>query len=131
MENKGCANCVNQCENLKLCVGCDWAEDSILCLNIGMDIHNYFCANDVLFTSGFWKWDYRVFNHKVTEEEYKDIKKIYPKSMLDKEYKDIDEFKKEFRKIWDDMKDEDKQEYYNIPYFNWDIFEKITWVSKE
>jgi hypothetical protein len=93
---------------------------------------NYFCwskkYNDNMSSR---QKRYRVFNVEVSEEEYNKIKKIYHKLEFDPNENHKASFKTAFKKMWNTLSQKEKQEYFDIPHFNWEGFTFITGVEKE
>lgn len=112
MSNTNCDSC-NYCKNLK------------------MTEYNYFCYSEDKNKDWFQRPRYRVFNVEVWEEEYRKIIKIYNKLDFDKNESYTTRFQTAFKKMRATLSQEKKQEYFNIPHFNREIFTKITGVEKE
>jgi hypothetical protein len=97
-----------------------------------MTEYNYFCwskeYNDV---DSFQQKRYRIFNVEVGEEEYEKVKKKYHKLEFDINESYSTRFQTAFKKMWETLSAEEKQGYYDIPYFNWEGFTFITGVEKE
>ncbi len=97
-----------------------------------MTEHNYFCwSKKYNNENSFQQPRFRVFNVEVGEEEYKKIKKIHHKLEFDPSENYETRFKTAFKKMWDKLSDEEKQEYFDIPHFNWEGFTFITGIEKE
>ena len=93
---------------------------------------NYFCwAEEYDDKNSFQQKRYRIFNTQVTKEEYNNVKKIYSKLEFDKNEDYKTRFKTAFKKMWNKLSKAEKQEYFNIPYFNWEGFTFITGIEKE
>lgn len=92
-----------------------------------MTEYNYFCwSTEYNSDTSFQQPRYRVFNKQVTEEEYDVIKKIYHKLEFDKNYSYDTRFQIAFKKMWSNLTQEQRQEYFNIPHFDWEGFTYIT-----
>ncbi len=95
-----------------------------------MTEYNYFCwskkYND---ENSFQQKRYRVFNVEVGEEEYNQIKKIYHKLEINPDDNNGVRFQNAFKKMWDKLSDEERQEYIDIPHFNAEGFEFITGIN--
>jgi len=97
-----------------------------------MSEYNYFCwSTDFNSDTSFQQKRYRVFNVEVWEEEYNKIKKIYHKLEFDKDEDYKTRFQTAFKKMWNTLLLEEKQEYFNIPHFNREWFTYITGIEKE
>ena len=97
-----------------------------------MTEYNYFCwSENYNDDNSFQQKRYRVFNVEVWKEEYNKINKIYRKLDFDKNESYSTRFQTAFKKMWDKLTQEEKQEYYNIPHFNWEWFTFITGIEKE
>jgi len=93
---------------------------------------NYFCrAKEYDWKNSFQQKRYRIFNVEVTKEEYDKVKKIYYKLDFDENESGSNRFQTVFKKMWDKLTQEQKQEYFDIPHFNWEWFTFITWIEKE
>lgn len=116
MENYSCNSC-NSCYS---------------CRNLKMTEYNYFCwSTEYNSDTSFQQPRYRVFNVEVGEEEYNKIKKIYHKLDLCGNESYENRFQTAFKKMWNTLTQEQKQEYFDIPHFNWEGFTYITGVEKE
>lgn len=97
-----------------------------------MTEYNYFCwskkYND---ENSFQQKRYRVFNVEVGKEEYNKIKKIYHELEFDKSESYTTRFQTAFKKMWDKLSEDEKQEYLNIPHFNWEGFTFITGITPD
>ena len=97
-----------------------------------MTEYNYFCSakkyND---KDSFQQKRYRVFNVEIGKEEYEKINKIYHKLEFDKNELYTTRFQTAFKKMWDKLSDKDRQQYFDIPHFTWEIFTDITDIKKE
>lgn len=116
-----------------------------------------FCLGEGKYESkgdGYQK-NNRVFNVQVTPEEFNEIKSNLPniklpitkwieeKDMTDKEKEDNENYKslggylkilsyqEAWKQAWVEMKEENKTQFRNIPYFNSEIFKKITGINIE
>lgn len=97
-----------------------------------MTEYNYFCwSEEYNDENSFQQKKYRVFNVEITKEEYESIKKIYHKLEFDPDESYTTRFKTAFKKMWDKLTDEEKNEYYSIPHFDWYGFTFITGIEKE
>ena len=97
-----------------------------------MTEYNYFCsAKEYNDKDSFQQKRYRVFNVEVGKDEYSEIPKICHKFEFDKNESYTTRFQTAFKKIWDKLSDKEKQQYFDIPHFNWEIFTDITGVKKE
>jgi len=83
------------------------------------------------FEDSYQQKPYRVFNTQVTEEEYRRIKSPNIKLVFDTGESYKTRYKTSFKKAWSELAEEEKQEFFDIPHFNWEIFTKITWVEPE
>jgi deoxyhypusine synthase len=93
---------------------------------------NYFCwskkFND---KNSFQQKRYRIFNVEVSKEEYEDTKKIHHKLEFDQTESYETRFQTAFKKMWSKLSEKEKQEYFDIPHFNWEGFTFITGVEKD
>ena len=97
-----------------------------------MTEYNYFCWSEKFNDKdSFQQKRYRVFNVEVSESEYNKIRKIYHKLEFDKDESYVTRFQTAFKKMWNDLNKEEKQEYFDIPHFNWEGFTFITGIKKE
>jgi hypothetical protein len=95
-----------------------------------MTEYNYFCwAKEYDDEDSFQQKRYRVFNVEVGKDEYDRISKIYHKLEFDKNDSYEVGFQNAFKKKWDNLSKEQKQEYLDIPHFNKEGFEFITGVK--
>ena len=96
-----------------------------------MTEYNYFCwADEYNDEDSFQQKRYRVFNVEVKKEEYEKIKKIYNKLELDKDELCSTRFQTAFKKMWDKLSQKERQEYLDIPHFNWKGFTFITGIKE-
>ena len=97
-----------------------------------MTEYNYFCwSEEYNDKDSFQQKRYRIFNVEVTKEEYKKSAKIYHKLEFDKDESYKTRYKTAFKNMWDKLKEKEKQEYFDIPHFDWKGFTYITGVEKE
>lgn len=135
--NSNCDNCYGCyyccfCDFCDFCDYCDYCLYCYYCKNIRMTEYNYFCWSEKYDDEkSFQQKRYRVFNVEVTEEEYNSIDKIHHKLEFDPDESYDTRFKTAFRKMWDKLTDKEKQEYYDIPHFDWYGFTFITGIEKE
>lgn len=119
-------NFCNSCDYCDYCYHCDY------CKNLKMTEHNYFCwAKEYNDENSFQQKRYRVFNVEVSKEEYEKINKIYHKLEFDKNEIYDTRFQTAFKKMRDKLSKEERQEYLDIPHFNWEWFTYITWIKPE
>jgi deoxyhypusine synthase len=84
-----------------------------------MTEYNYFCWSEkVNDENSFQQKRYRVFNTEVSKDEYVNIKKIYHKIELNSSDDYEVRFQNGFRKMWNTLSKEEKQEYLDIPHFD-------------
>ncbi len=118
--------------NLIDCDSCDFCDSCDSCKNLKMTEHNYFCwAKEHNDKESFQQKRYRVFNVEVGETEYFKIKKIYHELEFNGYDDYYERFENAFKKMWDKLSQEEKQEYYDIPHFNWEGFTFITGIKKD
>lgn len=97
-----------------------------------MTEYNYFCwSEEYNDKDSFQQKRYRVFNVEVGKEEYEKIKKFHHKLELDLNGEDHIRLKTAFKKMWATLSQKERQEYFNIPHFDWEGFTFITGVKKE
>ena len=134
MENTNCNSC-DYCDYCKYCDHCDYCNycnHCKYCKNLRMTEHNYFCWSEKYNDKdSFQQKRYRVFNVEVTEDEYNKIEKIYHELEFDKNESYATRFQTAFKKMWDRLKTEEKQGYFDIQNFNWEGFTFITGIEKE
>lgn len=95
-----------------------------------MTEYNYFCwADEYNNENSFQYKRYRVFNVEVGREEYHEIKKIYRKLKFDQTEAYSTRFQTAFKKMWDGLSKEERQEYLKISHFNAEGFKFITGVD--
>jgi hypothetical protein len=82
------------------------------------------------FTDSYQQKPYRVFNKEISEKEFNKIKIPRIKLDFDSEENYTTRYQTAFQKAWDILSVARRQEFYDIPHFNWDIFTKITGVKK-
>jgi hypothetical protein len=86
-----------------------------------MTEYNIFCwSEDINSETSFQQKKYRVFNTQLSLEEYAKIK--IPNHEL--EFNDDEGHSKRyataFKKMWDTLSQDQKQEYFDIPHFSWE-----------
>jgi len=97
-----------------------------------MTEYNYFCWSKKFNSeTSFQQVRYRIFNVEVWKEEYDKINKIYHELEFDKNEAYTTRFQTAFKKMWNTLSQEQKQEYFDIPHFNWEWFTYITGIEKE
>ena len=97
-----------------------------------MTEYNYFCwSKKYGDENSFQQKRYRIFNVEVTEEEYEKVNKISHKLTFDPHESHKTRFHTAFKNMWHTLTQEQKQEYYDIPHFNWEGFTFITGIEKE
>lgn len=97
-----------------------------------MTEYNYFCwSEEYNDENSFQQKRFRVFNTEVSKEEYDKIKKIYHKIELNPDDDYTVRFKNGFRKMWNTLSKEGKQEYLDIPHFNMKWFTFITGITED
>lgn len=97
-----------------------------------MTEYNYFCwSKEMNDDNSFQQERYRVFNVEVGKDEYNRIKNIYHKLEFDKNESYETRYRKAFKKMWDKLTKAQRQEYFDIPHFNWEGFTFITGIEKE
>lgn len=113
-----CYNCYNGYYNCNCnhCYHCNYCN---YCSNLKMTEHNYFCRSEKCNSpTSFQQPRYRVFNVEVGKDDYMKIKKI----CHELEFEISDEYgfryQNAFKRMWDKLTQEEKQEYYDIPHFN-------------
>jgi hypothetical protein len=143
MENKKCASCYYCCyceycnstassASCAYCDYCTFCSSCYYCKNLKMTEHNYFCWSEKYNDeNSFQQKRYRVFNVEVGKEEYEKIKKIYHKLTFDKNEGYDTRLQTAFKKMWEKLKIEERQEYLSIPHFNWTIFTEITGITPD
>ena len=93
-----------------------------------MTEYNYFCwAERYKDENSVQQKPYRIFNTQVTKEEYEQVKKIYNQIPLNSD----ESFRPAFKNMWDTLTPDQKQEYFDIPHFNWEGFTFITGIEEE
>ena len=117
-------NFCNFCNNCNYCYSCNY------CKNLRMTEYNLFCyseeSND---ENSFHQKRYRVFNKEITKEEYYKIS--IPEIKLEFNSSEIlkTRYKTAFKKAWNELSQDEKNKFLNLPNFNKDIFFEITWVE--
>lgn len=97
-----------------------------------MTEYNYFCwSKEYNDSDSFQQKRYRIFNKEVTKEEYFKIHKIYHKLDLDPNESYATRYQTAFKKMWEKLNQEQKQEYLDIPHFDWEGFTYITGIKEE
>jgi len=126
-DNINCESCYscNYCSYCNYCYSCNY------CKNIKMTEYNYFCYAEDMNKDWFQQPRYRVFNKEISKEEYFKINKIYKRLEFDLNESYKKRFETAFKKMWNWLDREGKQKYLDIPYFNAEIFKKITWIDVE
>jgi len=74
---------------------------------------------------------FQVFNTQVTEEVWKEINIPTIRLEIDYTENETTRYQTAFKKAWQNLSQEEKQEFYDIPHFDWDIFTKITGIKKD
>lgn len=121
---------MNTKTNIK-CNSCNFCNFCNFCKNLKMTEYNYFCWSDEYGEeNSFQQKRYRVFNVEVTEDEYDAIAKLSPKLEFDVNESYATRFQTAFEKYWNTLDEKGKQEYYDIPHFDWKGFTFITGVEK-
>lgn len=121
-----CTSCntCNYCYSCNACNACDY------CKNLKMAEYNLFCTAEDKNRDWFQRPRFQVFNNQITEEEYGEIKIPTHKLEFDNDESYKTRFQTAFKNMWVTLTEEQKQEYYNIPHFDWAIFTDITGVEK-
>ena len=97
-----------------------------------MTEYNLFCyAEKYNDEDSFQQPRRRVFNKQITQEEYKKIEIPTCKLEFDSNENYKTRYKTAFKKMRTTLTPEQKQEYFDIPHFNREIFTKITGVEQE
>lgn len=97
-----------------------------------MTEYNYFCWSEKYNSdTSFQQKRHRIFNVELSQEEYEKIPKLYKKLEFDENEIYTTRFQTAFKKMWAALTQEEKQEYFDIPHFNWEWFTYITGVEKE
>ena len=140
MENTNCISCSSciACSSCTACFSCTSCSSCFSCTscdsckNLKMTEYNYFCWSTVYDSdTSFQQPRYRVFNVEVGREEYYKINKSYHPLKFDDQESCETRFSTAFKKMWDKLSDKDRQQYFDIPHFTWDIFTDITGIKKE
>ena len=125
-------NYCNSCNFCDSCNSCNFCNYCNFCKNLRMTEHNLFCWSEKYNDdNSFQQKRWRVFNKQVTEQEYRRIKIPKHKLEFDRTESVATRFKTAFKKMRSTLTKEQKQEYYDIPHFDWKWFTYITWVEKE
>ena len=120
------------CNSCDSCNSCDYCDSCDYCKNLKMTEYNYFCWSEKFNDdNSFQQKRYRIFNKEVSQGEYEKVKKIYHKLEFDKDENYKTRFQTAFKKMWDKLEDKEKQEYLDIPHFNWEGFTFITGITEE
>ena len=138
---KSCTSCTscNTCDSCNSCDSCDYCTSCNSCnycyscdysKNLKMTEYNLFCTAEDKNRDWFQRPRYQVFNTQITEEEYGEIKIPNHKLEFNNNESYKTRFQTAFKKMWATLTEEQKQEYFNIPHFNWAIFADITGVEK-
>ena len=80
-------------------------------------------------TDWYQQSKYRVFNIQVTKEEYNNITKIYNKLEFDEDEDSSTRYEIAFKKMWDWLTQDKRQQYIDIPHFNAEWFKFITGID--
>ena len=97
-----------------------------------MTEYNYFCwSKEHNDENSVQQKSYRIFNVEVTKEEYDKLNKLSYKIELDPNVSHKTRFHTAFKNMWDTLTTDQKQEYYDIPHFDWEGFTFITGMEKE
>ena len=96
-----------------------------------MTEYNLFCYAEDKNKDGFQQARRRVFNTIVTQEERREVQTKLPKIKLefDPKLHYSERYKQAWSKAREQLSQEDKQKFLDIPYFNASIFEKITGIK--
>ena len=96
-----------------------------------MTEYNLFCTAEDKNRDWFQRPRFQVFNTQITEEEYGEIKIPNHKLEFNNNESYKTRFQTAFKNMWVTLTEEQKQEYFNIPHFNWAIFTDITGIEGE
>ena len=124
-----CASCDfwNYCAS---CNYCDFCNSCYACKNLKMTENNYFCwSKEYGDENSVQQNSYRIFNVEVPEEEYHKVNKISHKLTFDPHEYHKTRFHTAFKNMWDNLTKEEKQEYFDIPHFDWEGFTFITGIE--
>ena len=124
-----CNSC-NSCNSCDSCNSCNSCNACDYCKNLKMAEYNLFCTAEDKNRDWFQRPRFQIFNTQITEEEYGKIKIPSHKLEFNKDESYKTRFQTAFKNMWVTLIEEQKQEYYNIPHFNWDIFTDITGLEK-
>lgn len=72
-----------------------------------------------------------MFNVEVWKEEYEKIKKIYNNLEFDMNENISTRYQTAFRNMRENLSKKERQEYLDIPHFNWEWFTYITGIKPE
>ena len=93
-----------------------------------MTEYNIFCYAEVYNDEdSFQQKRYRVFNKQLTEEEYSQTSAELP--IIKLEFNNGIDSNKRYKEAWSRVSQEDIEKCKQIPYFDAEIFEKITGVD--
>ena len=118
-----CYSCdyCNYCYSCNNCNYCDSCDSCDYCKNLKMTEYNYFCwSTEYNSDTSFQQPRYRIFNIEVGEKEYHKVKKISCQLEFDPHESYTTRFQTAFKKMRDKLTKEQKQEYFDIPHFNWE-----------
>ena len=86
-----------------------------------MTEYNTFCwSTSYNSDTSFQQKKYRVFNTQISKEEYDAIKIPNHELEFDDDESYSTRYATAFKKMWDTLSQEEKQEYFDIPHFNWE-----------
>ena len=140
MENNNCYSCYscNTCDYCNTCISCYFCNTCYscntcdYCKNLKLTEYNYFCwSKEYGDENSSQQKRYRIFNVEVTKEEYEKVNKISHKLTFDTNESCETRYHTAFKKMWNTLTKEQKQEYYDIPHFSWEGFTFITGIEKE
>ena len=96
-----------------------------------MTEYNIFCYAENNTKDGYQQAQRRIFNTIVTEEERREVKNKLPKFKLEFDVKQsyLTRYKTARSKAREQLSQENKQKFLDIPHFDASIFEKITGIK--
>ena len=136
-----CDNC-EYCESCYNCKSCNYCNSCDYCVGLRMSEKMIFCLGEGKYESkgaGYQK-SLQIFNTPVSEDEYNktksalSVKNFKPPMITQKQpcgHIRVLSYKDAWKKMWNELSNEDKNFFFTLPHFNAEIFEKITGINPE
>jgi len=125
-------NC-RYCQYCSYCNYCEYCTFCVYCKNLRVTSYNYFCRSKELGSKAWHKQrKYRMFNVEVWRDVYHSFRKVLSvKLEFDTNEDASTRYYTAFKKLRASLDKAWRQEYLDIPHFNWEWFTFITWIKEE